>query len=462
MLKIYNTLTRKMSAFKPIDAGKVKMYSCGPTVYDFAHIGNFRAYIVADLLKRVLKYDGLKVKHVMNLTDVDDKTIKGRIEKKQSLKKFTSGYSKAFFEDMDALRILEADVYPKATEHIDEMVSLVKDLEKNSFAYQSDDGSWYYSIAEKKDYGKLGHISFDDLEATERVKKDSYAKEQAQDFALWKAYDAEDGDVSWSTSLGKGRPGWHIECSAMSMKHLGKHFDIHTGGIDLVFPHHENEVAQSEGVTGKPFVNYWVHNEHLLVDGRKMSKSMGNFHTLRDLFEKGYDARAIRYLLLSVHYRQQLNFTLESLEAAQAAVERLNNFLFVMKNVSGSVDDKKVAGLLSKAEKDFTKHLDDDLGIAEALGVVFVLMTEVNKLQLSTKDAAAVTKQMLRFDEILGVMEIKEDNVTKAIEKLIKEREDARTSKDWKTADKIRDELQEKGIELIDTADGVRWKKHET
>ncbi|MDA1197173.1 MAG: cysteine--tRNA ligase [Nanoarchaeota archaeon] len=461
MFKIYNTLTRKTSAFKPIEKGNVKMYSCGPTVYDFAHIGNFRAYIVADLLKRALLLNGLKVKHVMNLTDVDDKTIKGSRDKKLSLKKFTSGYSKSFFEDMDALRILKADVYPKATEHIDEMVAIVKDLEKNGIAYQSDDGSWYYSIAEKKDYGKLGHISFDDLEATERVKKDSYAKEQAQDFALWKAYDAEDGDVSWSTSLGKGRPGWHIECSAMSMKHLGKHFDIHTGGIDLVFPHHENEIAQSEGVTGDPFVNYWVHNEHLLVDGRKMSKSMGNFYTLRDLFEKGYDARSIRYLLLSVHYRQQLNFTLEGLQAAQAAVERINNFLFVMKNVAGEDDEKKVDGLITKADKDFMKHLDDDLSIAEALGVVFVFMTEVNKLDLSKSNASDVIEQMMKFDEILGVMEIKEENVTKAIEKLIKEREDARTNKDWATADKIRDELGEKGIELIDTADGVRWKKHE-
>src|SRR3989339_892084 len=272
------------------------MYSCGPTVYDFAHIGNFRAYIVADILKRYLKFKGFKIKHVMNITDVDDKTIKGSIEQKISLNQYTEKYTKAFFEDLRTLNIEPADIFPRATEHIKEMVSMIQKLIMNGLAYKGEDNSWYYDISKFRDYGKLSKLKLGELKEGARVKQDSYEKEQAQDFALWKAYDKDDGDVFWETDLGKGRPGWHIECSAMNMKYLGEEFDIHTGGVDLIFPHHENEIAQSIGSTGKKFVHFWIHNEHLLVNGRKMSKSLGNFYTLRDLLSKNYNPRAIRYL----------------------------------------------------------------------------------------------------------------------------------------------------------------------
>src|SRR3989338_8353872 len=313
-LKLYNTLTRKKEVFKPIKDKIVNLYTCGPTIYDYAHIGNFRAYICSDILKRYLKYKGFKVKHIMNITDVDDKTIKGANQQKISLKDYTKKYEKIFFEDIEALNIDKADVFPKATEHIKEMIDLVKKLLKNGIAYKSEDGSIYYDISKFKDYGKLSHTKIKELKEGARVNQDSYEKESANDFALWKAYHEEDGNIFWQTEIGKGRPGWHIECSAMSMKYLGSHFDIHAGGVDLVFPHHENEIAQSEAFTGKKFVNYWFHNEHLLVDGRKMSKSLGNYYTLRDLLTKNYNPKAIRYLLLSTHYRQQLNFLKKNLK----------------------------------------------------------------------------------------------------------------------------------------------------
>ncbi len=459
MLNIYNTLTKKVGPFKPLNAGGVHMYSCGPTVYDYAHIGNFRAYIVADILKRHLLFSGFKVKHVMNITDVDDKTIKGAKKGGVSLKEFTSKFTKAFFEDLRALSIMPADVFPRATEHIPEMVAIIEKLKKGKLAYQGEDGSWYFDISAFHGYGKLSSLDLESLEATERVKKDSYAKEQAQDFALWKAYDPSDGDVYWETSLGKGRPGWHIECSAMSTKYLGTSFDIHTGGVDLIFPHHENEIAQTVGATHHPFVSYWVHNEHLLVEGKKMSKSMGNFFTLRDLLSRGHKPKAIRYLLLSVHYRQQLNFTVSSLEAAAQAVEKINNFVFLLRKKSGTMSHPDIKKILQQSELDFAEHMGNDLNISEALSVVFELMNSLNKLEFGRKDAAMVLSFFERIDSVLGILEKPGAAVDEKVKELIRQRDKARSAKDWKKADEIRDTLRKDGVELMDTEQGTIWKK---
>ena len=340
----FNTLTRRKEVFKQINSKEVGMYTCGPTVYDYAHIGNFRAFIFEDLLKRWLKYRGFIVRHVMNLTDVDDKTIKGSKTKGIDLGQYTEFYAKAFFEDVATLNIEPADHYPRATEHIPEMEALIQTLLVKCYAYKGEDKSIYFAINKFLDYGKLSKIQLQQLKTGARVKTDEYAKEEAQDFALWKAYTPEDGDVYWETSLGKGRPGWHIECSAMSMKYLGETFDIHCGGIDNMFPHHENEIAQSEAATGKPFVHYWLHNEHLQVDGKRMAKSLGNYYTLRDLQTKNCDPKAIRFLLLSTHYRQQFNFTFEGLEASKGAIERLINLMHRLQNANGKGSGEELTG----------------------------------------------------------------------------------------------------------------------
>src|SRR4030065_1580791 len=319
----FNTFTRQKEIFNPINPNEVRMYTCGPTVYDYAHIGNFRAFLFEDLLKRWLKHRGFKVTHVMNLTDVDDKTILGSKKQQIPLRQYTEFYAKAFFEDAKALNIEPADQYPRATEHIPEMTTLIKQLLCKGYAYKGEDDSIYYAISKFKEYGKLSKIRVQDLKKGVRVKTDEYAKEEAQDFALWKAWTAEDGDVFWETELGKGRPGWHIECSPMSMKYLGETFDIHFGGVDNIFLHHVNEIAQSQAATGKKFVNYWLHSAHLLVEGMKMAKRLGNFYTLRDLLNKGWNPVVIRYLLISTHYRQQLNFTIEGLEASKNAPQKL-------------------------------------------------------------------------------------------------------------------------------------------
>ncbi len=459
----FNTLTRKKEVFKPLEADKVKMYTCGPTVYDFAHIGNFRAFLFEDLLKRWLVSRGFKVTHVMNLTDVDDKTIKGSQKQQVPLKQFTDFYVKAFFEDIKALNIQPADVYPKATDHIPEMVALIKTLMAKGYAYRGEDGSIYYAISKFPDYGKLSKIKTAELKAGARVSQDEYAKEEAQDFALWKAWTPEDGDVYWETELGKGRPGWHIECSAMSMKYLGETFDIHCGGVDNIFPHHENEIAQSEAATGKKFVNYWLHNEHLLVEGKKMAKRFGNFYTLRDLLAKGYDPIAIRYLLLSTHYRQQFNFTFEGLEAAKAAVDRLRNFVRRLHDTDGKDSKGKVAVLNAKLEACFGGSMDDDLDIGTALASLFDFVREVNNLldanMISKAEAAEVGGLIMQIDAVLGVIgEVKMQEALPAeIDALVQKREEARKAKNWKEADAIRTQLKAMGIVLEDTAQGVRW-----
>lgn len=461
----FNTLTRKKEAFKPLEAGKVKIYTCGPTVYDFAHIGNFRAFLFEDLLKRWLIQRGFKVTHVMNLTDIDDKTIKGSQTQGVPLRQFTDFYVKAFFEDIKALNIEPAEVYPKATDHVPEMVNLIKTLMTKGHAYHGEEGSIYYAVCKFADYGKLSKVKVGELKAGARVSQDEYAKEEAQDFALWKAWTPEDGDVFWETELGKGRPGWHIECSAMSMKYLGETFDIHCGGVDNMFPHHENEIAQSEAATGKKFVNYWMHNEHLQVEGKKMSKRLGNFYTLRDLLAKGYDPIAIRYLLMSTHYRQQFNFTFEGLEAAKGAVDRLRNFVRRLHDTDGKESGGKVATFTAKAEVCFAGSMDDDLNIGIALASLFDFVREINNLldanMVSKGEAAEVGGLMLKFDEVLGVVgkvEV-EEALPADIDGLVQKREEARKAKNWKEADAIRAQLKAMGIVLEDTAQGVRWHK---
>ena len=440
------------------------MYTCGPTVYDYAHIGNFRAFLFEDLLKRWLEYRGYTVTHVMNLTDVDDKTIRGSQKQQVPLKQYTEHYANAFFEDINALNVKPATHYPKATDHIPEMVALVKTLIAKSYAYKSQDGSIYYAINKFKNYGQLSHINVQELQAGARVKTDEYTKEEAQDFALWKAWTPEDGDVFWETELGKGRPGWHIECSAMSMRYLGETFDIHCGGIDNMFPHHENEIAQSEAATGKKFVNYWLHNEHLLVEGHKMSKKLGNFYTLRDLLGKGYDPIAIRYLLLSTHYRAQFNFTFEGLDAAKSAVERLRNFVRRLQGADGKGSHGKVDSAVHVVQTDFDCAMDDDLNISVALGALFDFVRDVNGLLdagvVSKKEADLAAAEMHEFDAVLGVIgDVKqEEALPKEAEDLIRKREEARIAKDWAAADAIRTKLREIGVIVEDTPQGVRWR----
>jgi len=463
-IRIFNTLTRQKEEFTPIESGKVRMYTCGPTVYDYAHIGNFRAFLFEDLLKRWLKFRGFKINHVMNLTDIDDKTIKGSQKQQTPLKQFTEFYIKAFFEDMAALGIELADVYPRATEHIPEMVAIIKTLCQKGNAYRGEDGSIYYAIYKFPDYGKLSHIKIQELKVGARVKQDEYAKEEAQDFALWKAYTPEDGDVYWETELGRGRPGWHIECSAMSIKYLGETFDIHCGGVDNMFPHHENEIAQSEAATGKVFVHYWMHNEHLLVEGKKMAKRLGNFYTLRDLLQKGCNPLAIRYLLLSTHYRQQFNFTFEGLTAANGAIERLANLLRRLQDTNGNSNKEELAQLVDTVQSCFGEAMDDDLNVSVALAALFDFVREINyKLDnnaVSMEEAKKVTALISDFDKVLGVIpKAKEETLTKEAEELIRKREEARKIKDWKTADQLRQQLKTLGITIEDTAQGIRWKK---
>jgi len=465
MIEFYNDLTRKKEKFVPIRQGHVGMYSCGPTVYNFAHIGNLRSFVFVDFLKRFLKYEGFSVKHVMNITDVDDKTIKGSKEEGVPIKEFTERYTKSFMDDIKALNIEIPDVMPKATEHIADMTALIRKLYKNGYAYKAEDSSTYYSIAKFKDYGKLSGIKKAELKAGARVNNDEYTKDQAEDFALWKAWTPEDGAVFWETEYGKGRPGWHIECSAMSSKYLGETFDIHTGGIDLIFPHHENEIAQSEGANGKRFVNYWLHCEYLVVDGKKMAKSLGNFYTLRDVLSKGYKPMALRYLLLSTHYRGQLNFTFEALASAGEAVEKLRNLAGLLKETSekeGSAES--CAGEIEKSKKEFDSALEDDLNISGALAALFSFAKEMNRRiaenSLSSADAKQALSVLMKFDTVLGVIgEIKEkEELPEGIMQLINEREEARKRKDYKKSDAIRAELAKKGIMLLDSKDGVKWK----
>jgi cysteinyl-tRNA synthetase len=440
-LIIFNTLSREKEEFIPIDGHQVGLYTCGPTVYNYVHIGNWRAYIFADLLKRYLKYSGYEVKHVMNITDVEDKIIREVQAQNKSLKELTEFYTNEFFKGRDILNIEPADINTKATDYIDEMISLIKKLEKNGFAYKTSDGSVYFNIHKDPLYGKLSHFKLSDLKenADGRLKKDEYEKESAQDFALWKAWTPEDGEVFWQTEYGKGRPGWHIECSAMSMKNLGESFDLHTGGVDNIFPHHENEIAQSECATGKDFAKYFMHNEHLLVDGVKMAKSAGNFYTLEDIISKGIDPLAFRLWLYTSNYSTRTNFTLEAVKASQTALTRLKDSFLALGNDTGNIN--------SVYKKRFMEFLDNNLDSPQALTVLWELLKDPN---ISNSDKKAT---ILDFDKVLGldldkiILEVIPDEIIK----LKNERQKARANKDWTKSDEIRKQINSLGYEIKDT-----------
>lgn len=461
-MKIYNTLSRALEEFEPIDEGVVRLYTCGPTVYDYAHIGNYRAYVFEDLLRRFLKYSGYKVVQVMNLTDVDDKTIKGSIAAGKELRDFTKTYKDAFFQDLDVLNIERAEHYPAATDHIPEMIALVEKLVEKGFAYQSDDGSVYFSIDKFEAYGRLARINREGMQAGARVAQDEYEKDNAADFALWKAWSEVDGDVAWDSPWGRGRPGWHIECSAMSMKYLGESFDIHTGGIDNMFPHHEDEIAQSEAATGKTFVRYWMHNAHLVVEGQKMSKSLGNFFTLRNIIDKGYSGREIRYVLASAHYRQTINFTFAALDAARSALSRIDDFSDRIARTERKGDDGVVPEWVAKAEQRFAEAMGNDLGISEALAAVFDMVSDGNRA-IDAGDHGGDIKQagtlLERFDEALGFLANDGSDEDEDIKKLVAAREAARAAKDWAESDRLRDAIDAAGWTVRDTADGAVLKK---
>lgn len=460
-ITFFNTRSRAREEFKELHPGEVRMYTCGPTVYNYPHIGNYRAYIFEDLLRRHLKYRGYTVTQVMNLTDVDDKTLRGALEKKVSLDEYTAPFIAGFFEDLDALAIERAEHYPRATAHIPEMVALIKRLRERGHTYESD-GSIYFRLSTFPGYGALAHLDRDQLKAGARYDADEYEKEDVRDFVLWKK--TEPGEPSWATELGPGRPGWHIECSAMAMKYLGETFDIHTGGIDNIFPHHENELAQSEAATGKPFVNYWLHCAHLMIEGAKMAKSKGNFHTLRDLVGRGADPLAIRYLLLSAHYRMPLNFTFEGIEQARTAVRRLQEFRKRLHQPGPDglpADELKIR--LQGFREQFGIALDDDLNISPALAVVFDAMRAANvRLESGAPEAERELWRSLfdGFDRVLGVMrEGQAASPDAEVGRLIAERLAARQARDFARADAIRTGLVAKGIVLEDGPKGTTWRK---
>jgi cysteinyl-tRNA synthetase len=472
-LKLFNTLSRSMQEFVPLDpAGKkIGMYCCGPTVYDFAHIGNWRTFVFGDLVRRTLEFKGYAVTHVMNITDVEDKIIKRVRETKTSLREFTGEYEAAFLEDLKTLNCLLPHRTPHATEHIADIIALIEKLVARGIAYKAADGSVYFSIEKYRGcgcaYGQLLKLNFDEMKAGERVKSDEYAKESVADFALWKARVPEDGDVFWPSPFGEGRPGWHIECSAMSMKVLGESFDLHLGGEDLIFPHHEDEIAQSEGATGKPFVKYWLHGAFLLVEGKKMSKSLGNFFTLRDLLAKGFTGREIRYLLLTAHYRETFNFTLEGLQGARTALARIDECLGKLHGFPDSSIISSTTPSLPTVVTQFEKALDDDLNISAAWAAVFEWIRETNKRlaanQISPEEATVLILAWQKMNSVLGLHTTKEielaEKLDETLQKFLDERQVARKAKDFKRADAIRDELKAKGWVVEDTPKGPKLKK---
>jgi len=463
-IRFYNTMTRQKEAFESLEPGKVGLYTCGPTIYNYAHIGNFRAYLFEDLLKRYLIFRGYAVHHIMNLTDVEDKLIRTCRETGESLKTVTERYANAFFEDLKTLSVVPADAYPAATDHVDEMVEMIKVLREKGHTYEHN-GSIYFRLSTFPEYGKLSHMDLEALRdgGSGRVDNDEYEEGDARDFALWKAWDEEDGEVFWETELGKGRPGWHIECSAMAIKYLGESFDIHCGGVDNIFPHHENEIAQSQCCSGKTFVKYWMHCAHLVVEGKKMSKSLGNFFTLRDLAEKGMDPVAIRWVLLSTHYRQPNNFTFDAVEAASQSLRRIRDFRQRLREVRQPGGDD-LSGPISACEQGFTAAMDDDLNISGALGEVFDFIREVNKLldqeSASKAGAEAALALLDRLDAVTGIFGDGEAaEAPQEILDQVQARQEARRAKDFATSDAIRDELLAAGWVIEDTADGPRVKR---
>ena len=469
-MRFYNTLGRNMQDFQPIEEKVAKMYTCGPTVYNYAHIGNFRAYLFEDLLRRSLEYHGYKVTQVMNLTDVDDKTIRDSRAAGLKLQDFTRKYKDAFFEDLRTLRIEPAEHYPEATTHIPEMIEMIRILFEKGFDYKSEDGSVYFSIAKFKDYGKLAKIDMEQQRSGVRINNDEYDKDSVADFALWKAWSESDGDVKWDSPWGPGRPGWHLECSAMSMKYLGRTFDIHTGGIDNMFPHHEDEIAQSEAANSCKFVNYWLHCEHLTIDKKKMSKSLGNFYTLRDLLNKGYSGKEVRWALIGTHYRSKLNFNLGLCDQARSTLKKFADFFGRLKALpQGTAGKEEAAGLAADADKKFADAIGDDLNIAEALSAVFTLERAVNTALASnsfqSEAGGVILEQFRRFDRVLAVFDVdaaaseEAEDVPAGIMALAQKRIEARKAKDFKTADEIRDSLKAQGWVIIDTPQGMKVKK---
>ncbi|OGI95090.1 cysteine--tRNA ligase [Candidatus Nomurabacteria bacterium RIFCSPLOWO2_01_FULL_40_18] len=448
-ISLYNTLTRKKEDFFPMDKKEVLMYTCGPTVYNYPHIGNYRAYIFADTLKRVLEYGGYKVNHIMNLTDIDDKTIRDSQKEGKTLKEFTEFFAEEFFKDIKSLNIENPTKFTKATDYIDQMVEIIQKLLKNKLAYKSDDGSIYFDIKKFKSYGKLSGLVLENQKenASGRIKSDEYDKDNAQDFALWKAWDEKDGKNFWETELGKGRPGWHIECSAMSMANLGEQIDIHTGGVDNIFPHHENEIAQSEGATGKPFVKYWLHNEWVLVDHKKMAKSEKNFYTLRDLSDKGIDPVAYRFWLLMANYRTRVNFVWEALEGAEIALKRLFNLY----NELGA----EIGKVSKEYQHKFKEFIGDDLDTPRALTLLWDIFKDES---ISNADKKAT---VLDFDKVLGLgfADLKTEKIPEEVAKLAEARDKARQNKDFKKSDELRKEINSLGYEVKDTADGQKISK---
>ena len=469
MIQFTNTENRRKEDFREISPGQVTMYTCGPTVYNFAHIGNFRAILTYDLCKRWLRSRGYAVRHVMNITDVDDKTIRDSQKEGTPLRDFTERYAKCFFEDCRALRVAPPDVTPRATDHIPEMLDLIQILMDKGIAYQGEDGSVYFSIEKYEPYGKLSHLKERELKVGARVQSDEYDKESVSDFALWKKWVTQDGDVKWDSPWGPGRPGWHLECSVMARKYLGDTIDLHMGGEDLIFPHHENEIAQSEAATGKPFVKYWVHNGYLMVEGRKMSKSAGNFYTLRDIFQKGYTGREVRMLLLSTYYRQAFNFTFEGLHAVRSALSRLDDLRDAMEKEAKDGGDNEVGAellaVLKEAREKWDASLDDDLNTSAAFAALFEAVKAVNKLRLENPLGKAGAQKVLEFldyaDQVLAVAEKDktEEEFPPRAQELLAERTEARKAKNWPRADEIRNELAAMGLTVEDTPQGPRLKK---
>ena len=461
-ITFYNTYSRQLEEFKPIEPPKVKLYTCGPTVYSFAHIGNFRAYVFEDLLQRHLEARGFEVQRVMNLTDVDDKTIRGSREAGISLPEFTAKFKKAFFEDIETLRIKRANHFPAATEpeNLTKMIEMIEQLMQEDIAYQAEDRSIYFRISRYPDYGKLAHLDLAELRPSGRIRSDEYEKENIGDFALWKAWDEKDGLVGWDSPWGRGRPGWHIECSAMATRLLGPEIDIHCGGVDNIFPHHEAEIAQSECVNRKKFVRYWLHNAHLLVEGQKMSKSLGNFFTLRDLLAKGFTGRELRYALIGSNYRQPLNFTFDGLNAARQSLFRIDEWLGRLRDIAGGAEPDP--GYAAAKSDSFFDALDEDLNISAALAEVFDQIRATNRAidgaELTAGQAAALLDWWDRTNQVLQ-LQAEAEPIPPNVSRLLQRRATARADKKWSESDALRTQVEELGWLVKDTKDGQKLTK---